>query len=269
MGQELKKDKRFSIIVAAYNIQNYIQKAIESVEGQTFEDYELIIVNDCSTDKTDEKINELTAKYDNIVYLKHEINKKLGAARNTALKEAKGEYIVFLDGDDYFAEKNVLEKLDELIGDDKTDVIYLGFKMQGSKNETILPTEETCNKTYKAAIDKYPNVWSKCWRKEFLSENNIWFPENRFYEDVLFNYNGIMKANAFKMAEFITHIYISGRTDSITTRPTMKNIDDTVQNIKDLLEMRENEYIPEIDIVLKREFGKCKRRLDEVMDGIM
>ena len=86
---------------------------------------------------------------------------------------ATGEYIVFLDGDDYLADGDVLSKLDRLIGEDKPDVVYMGFKIEGDREELVIPTEETCTKTYKAALDKYPNVWSKCWRREFLKENKL------------------------------------------------------------------------------------------------
>ena len=101
---------------------------------------------------------------------------------------------MFLDGDDYLAEDNVLERLSNFIGNDNPDVVYLGFKIEGDREELVIPTEETCSKTYKAAQDKYPNPWSKCWRKQYLDQNNIRFPEYRFYEDVLFVYNGVMKS---------------------------------------------------------------------------
>lgn len=271
MDQQVKQEsikKRFSIIIAAYNIEDYIERAIESVEKQTFKDIEIIIVNDCSTDKTGEKILNLSSKYNNIKYIEHKINKKAGGARNTALEIAKGEYIVFLDGDDYLADSNVLEKLDKLIGEDKTDVIYLGFKIEGDREELVIPTPETCTKTYKAASDKYPNPWSKCWRRAFLEENNIKFPENRFYEDVLFVYNGVIKSNTFKIADFITHKYTSGRSNSMTTKINIKNVEDTVQNLKDLLNMRESEYTKEIDIILKKEINMCKKRLDNLMNKL-
>ena len=163
MDQQAKQI-RFSIITAAYNIEDYIKRAIESVESQTFNNYEFIIVNDCSIDNTEEKILEYANKFENIKYIKHEENKKLGTARNTALQVASGEYIIYLDGDDYLAKDNVLQRLNDLIGEDKPDIVYLGFKIEGDREELVIPTEETCTKTYKAAIDKYPNVWSKCWR---------------------------------------------------------------------------------------------------------
>ena len=267
MVQQVKQkiiEKRFSVIIISYNIEDYIQRAIESVENQTFRDYELIVVDDCSTDKTREKILELSLKYNNIIFKEHKENKKAGGARNTGLEIATGEYIIFLDGDDYLSNNEVLRKLDKVIGNDKTDIIYLGFKIEGDREELVIPTEETCTKTYKAAIDKYPNPWSKCWRRKFLNDNNIRFPEGRFYEDVLFVYKGVMKSNSYKIADFTVHNYISGRPNSMTTKLSIKNIEDTIQNIKELMSMRESEYTKEIDMIIEKEIKMCKKRLDSL-----
>jgi len=264
----IKETKRFSVIMAAYNIEDYIERSIESVESQTLKNIEIIVVNDASTDGTKQKILDLNSKYNNIIYLEHEKNKQAGGARNTALKIAQGEYIVFLDGDDYLAGDDVLEKLDKVIGEDKVDVTYLGFKIEGDREELVIPTEETCTKTYKAAADKYPNPWSKCWRRKFLEENNIYFKENRFYEDVLFVYSGVMNAKTTKIADFVVHKYTSGRTNSMTTTINLKNIEDTIKNLNDLLVMRQNEYTEEIDIIIRKEINMCKKRLDDAMKGI-
>ena len=259
-----QKNIRFSIIVAAYNIENYIERAILSVENQTYKNYELIIVNDCSSDNTGMKVKQMAEKYDNIIYKEHTENKKAGGARNTGLSVAKGEYILFLDGDDTLANNQVLQKLSDVIGNDLPDVVYLGFKIGGDREELVIPTIETCTKTYKAAIDKYPNPWSKCWRREYLEQNDIKFPENRFYEDVLFVYKGVMKSCSHKIANFVVHSYTSGRKDSMTTTINIKNVDDTVKNLKDLFEMRKKEYTPEIDIIIKKEINMCKKRLDSI-----
>ncbi len=259
---------RFSVIIAAYNIADYVQRALESAAKQTLKNIEIIVVNDASTDSTKQKILETKEKYDNIIYLEHEQNKKAGGARNTGLAVAKGEYIVFLDGDDYLAADDVLEKLDKVIGDDETDVIYLGFKIEGDREELVIPTPETCTKTFKAAIDKYPNPWSKCWRREYLNENGIRFKENIFYEDVLFVYSGVMKAKTSKIADFVVHKYTSGRVNSMTTTINLKNVEDTINNLNDLLKMRETEYTPEIDIIIKKEIRMCKKRLDNTLIGL-
>lgn len=263
--QENTKKEKFSIIIAAYNIEDYIERAIESVENQTFKDIKLIIVNDFSTDKTGEKIKQICLKYKDIVYIEHKENKKAGGARNTGLSIAQGEYILFLDGDDYLANNYVLENLNKVIGNDKPDVVYLGFKIEGDREELVIPNKETCTKTYKAAVDKYPNPWSKCWRRDFLEKNQIRFPEYRFYEDVLFVYKGIMKSESFKIADFVVHNYTSGRTNSMTTTIDLKNVEDTIQNLKDLIKMREEEYTQEIDIIIKKEMDRCKKRIDDTL----
>ncbi len=272
MDQQVKPittQKRFSIIIAAYNIEDYIERAIESVENQKFKDIEIIVVDDCSKDHTGEIVLKLCSKYNNIIYLKHEENKRLGAVRNTGLEKATGEYVLFLDGDDYLSNDDVLEKLDKLIGSDEPDIIYLGFEIEGNRKEIVIPTEETCTKTYKAAEDKYPNAWSKCWKRELIEKNNIRFPEYRLYEDVLFVYKCVMKSQSYKIADFIVHNYISGRPNSITTKITLRNVEDTVKNLNDLLSMREKEYTKEIDIIIRKEIKMCKKRLDDVQKEII
>lgn len=268
MQVSTKNLPRFSIIIIGYNIEDYITRAIESAENQDFENKEIIVVNDCSTDSTESKILECCEKYKNIQYIKHEVNKKAGGARNTGLKIAKGEYIVFLDGDDYLAGPTVLTKLDEKIGKDKTDVIYLGFKIEGDREELVIPTEETCTKNYKAAKDKYPNPWSKCWRSDFLKENNIKFKEGRFYEDVLFVYQGVMLSNSYKIADYVTHIYTSGRVGSMTTKMKLKNIEDTLLNIQDLAQIQKEKPTPEAEYIIEKEKNMCKKRLQSILDDI-
>ena len=259
---------RFSVIMAAYNIQDYLERSIGSIERQTLKNIEIIVVNDASTDNTRQKLEELNEKYGNIIIINHEQNKRAGGARNSGLAVAKGEYIVFLDGDDYLAEDDVLERLDKVIGEDEVDVTYLGFKIEGDREEYVIPTEETCTKTYKAASDKYPNPWSKCWRRKYLEENDIKFKENMYYEDVLFVYNGVMKSKSYKIADFVVHKYTSGRVNSMTTTINLKNVEDTIKNLNEFLKMRETEYTKEIDIIIKKEIKMCKKRLDNTYKGL-
>ena len=110
-------EKRFSVIVSAYNIENYIERAINSILEQTYTNYELIIINDASKDSTLEKIK----KYDDprITVISNEKNRGLGAVRNIGIERASGEYIVHLDGDDALYEETTLQKINDLIGEDK------------------------------------------------------------------------------------------------------------------------------------------------------
>ena len=119
---------RFSIIMAAYNAEKEIERSIKSVLNQKFKDYEFIVVNDASTDRT----SEIVSKYSDIKLINHTENKRAGGARNTGIENATGEYIIFLDSDDVFADENILSRINEKIGNDIPDVIYLGFEAIGA-----------------------------------------------------------------------------------------------------------------------------------------
>ena len=256
--------KRFSVIIPGYNVQEYIARAIESVLKQDFKDYELIVIDDCSTDRT----SEIAKKYEGIKLIRNAENKASGGARNVGLDMAQGEYIIFLDADDYLYAEDVLTKVDKVIGEKKVDVIYLGFKISGNRNELVLPTEETCTREYKAGKDIYSNVWSKCWNLEFLNKNNIRFVEKRYYEDVLFVYQAIMKVETYLIADFPVHTYISGRKNSMTTTLNLKNVYDTIDNIKDMLELKIKEDTPELNMRIEREINMCKKRLVDIYHNI-
>lgn len=263
---KLTEKPRFSIIIPAYNVEKYIDKAVDSIKRQTFQDFEIIIVEDCSTDNTKKVINKYE-KDATIIY--HKENKCLGGARNSGIKIAKGEYIIFLDSDDFLNNDYVLEKLDNLIGDKKVDTIYMGFISIGKKEFTVIPTLETCNKSYRISGDRYTNAWSKCWNREFLLKNNLFFPENRYYEDVLFIFKAISKVETYLIADFPVHTYVSGRDNSITSRMSFKNIYDNIKNIEDLIKIRSNiDETEELDRKVMKEVNRCKERLDELIGQI-
>lgn len=140
----------------------------------------------------------------------------------------------------------------------------MGFKIGGNRDEFVIPTEETCTKEYKAGEDIYLNVWSKCWNLDFLNRNNVRFVENRYYEDVLFVYNGVMKSEKYLIADFPVYHYISGRKNSMTTTLNLKNIYDTVDNIKDMMEIKKKEDTKEINLRIKREIDMIKKRLEDI-----
>ena len=253
---------RFSIIIAAYNIEKYVERSIKSVLSQNFKNYELIVVDDCSTDGTRQQIEKYESQ---LIFIKHDVNKFLGGVRNTGIQAAKGEYIVFLDGDDYLNNDNVLEKVDKVIGEKKVDVVYMGFEIIGKKTGKIIPTYDNCTKEYKIAGDRYTNAWSKCWRRKFLIDNDIKFPENRYYEDVLFVYNAIMKSDNFRIADFLVHTYFSGRPNSITSNIRFKNLHDNIDNLEDLIKIMKEDPNNIIKTKIKKEVQRCKERIDELI----
>lgn len=175
--------KRFSIIMAAYNAEKEIERSIKSVLNQNFKDYEFIVINDASTDNT----AEVVSKYSEIKLISHTENKRAGGARNTGIENATGEYIVFLDSDDVLSDENVLAKINEKIGNDIPDLIYLGFEAVGDGFEgKFIPTEHNSMKENRIVEWNYANVWDVVWNREFLNRNNIRFVEKSILKILYF-----------------------------------------------------------------------------------
>ena len=118
-GMRFSMDKKFSIIIPNYNKEDYVEETLNSIFNQTYKNYEVIVIDDASSDNSIEKIK----KFD--VRLFHTNRKMAGGARNVGLDNATGDYILFLDSDDYFTTPTVLEELNNLIKDE--DMIFLNY----------------------------------------------------------------------------------------------------------------------------------------------
>ncbi len=258
--------KKFSIIISAYNIETYIERAIKSVLEQTFENYELIIVNDCSKDKTLEKIQNF--KDERIIVINNEKNVGLGAVRNIGIAMAQGEYIVHLDGDDALYENTTLEKIDKLIGNDTPDIIYLGFKDVGGFNKVHLSTAENSTKEARLTCDINFSVPSKCWRREFLLENNIKFMENIYYEDMVYSTTATILAKSYKYGDFPSFKYYRNRKGSIMSTPSIRRCSDMYRMLAylmDLYDITPDEYKPYLLSFIENETESLPLRVEAIL----
>lgn len=259
-------EKRFSVIVSAYNIENYIERAINSILEQTYTNYELIIINDASKDSTLEKIK----KYDDprITVICNEKNRGLGAVRNIGIERATGEYIVHLDGDDALYEETTLQKINDLIGEDKPDIVYLGFKDVGGFNKTHLSTAENSTKEARLTCDANFSVPSKCWRREFLIENNIKFKENIYYEDMVYSTTATILAKTHKYGEFPTFKYYRNRKGSIMSTPSIRRCSDMYRMLAylmDLYDITPDEYKPYLLSFIENETESLPIRVEAIL----
>ena len=182
---------KVSIIVPVYNVYPYLRKCLDSLVNQTLKEIEIIIVNDGSLDNSQEIIDEYKKKYKNIKAYKKE-NGGLSSARNTGLKKARGEYIAFVDSDDYVEldmyekmYKKALEKNFSVVVSDLT-YIYPDKKVLASSN--ILKDIEKEEELKKAMINIYPAAWNKIFNHQLLKESKILFKEGVWFEDVEFLY---------------------------------------------------------------------------------
>jgi len=149
---------RFSVIIPAHDTEEYIKRAIQSVQRQTFTDYELIVICDACSDGTEEAARACAVRENTAVLV---IDRgSPGAARNAGLDRAKGEYILFLDSDDYYFTDQALEFIDEQLRAQDLDVLHFGF-LFGRRPVGILNPNGN---------GLWCNVWSRAWRRKFIGQ---------------------------------------------------------------------------------------------------
>ena len=190
---------KVSVIMPAYNVEKYIEKSVNSIMNQTMKDLELVIVNDASTDKTWDKIVQLKKTYgERINAINLNNNVRQGGARNLGIKEAKGEYIVFVDSDDWI-EKTMIEKFYNLMIESIADLVgttsyymvysknHIELRHHGNRNINLEISGKTADKNIR---DKYflcaGGIWMNMYNRQVIVNNNIWFPEGLSYEDNYF-----------------------------------------------------------------------------------
>lgn len=169
----------FSVIIPCFNSEQWILRAIDSVQKQTFKDYELIIVDDCSTDKTREILQEETYGLEIILLDEKRFN---GGARNVGVEEACGEYLIFLDADDEFMYRNFFQELYDLIKRENCpDMVRIPYaRKYESGRETPIKFEETGKGIEEVIWSQRVAIWTKVIKRELF----VPFPENTLNEDV-------------------------------------------------------------------------------------
>lgn len=227
---------RFSVIISAYNVEEYIKRAIDSVLKQDFDNFELIVVEDKSQDGTLEKIMEYEGK---IRIIKNEKNKGLGAVRNIGIKAAKGEYIVHLDGDDTLYDSKTLLKINSLIGENNPDIIFLGYREIHGNNRLRLSTKENSTKEARLMCDANFSIPSKVFRRDFLVENDIKFETDIYYEDMVYSIESVILAKETMYGEFPIFNYYRNRQGSITTKPSIRRCTDMYKMLSYLMNLYE------------------------------
>lgn len=263
-----------SIILPGYNSENSIKYSMASVLNQSDSDWELIIINDGSTDRTGAICEEYAKKRQGIkVY--HIENAGPADARNLGIQKARGEYCIFLDSDDQLA-PGAIKALKKAILRKKYELVFYGYAHETydarnnlvSKEHVLTPREFQTNEAFKAvygALDAqgftHP-VWNKMFRTDFLKENQILFPRDVFIsEDFVFNLQAYAVANDVRIIDKILYHYISRDAGSITTSFRLDKVKDietvykiTYQQMKDWQPLKvnriDNEFIWNLSVYI-------------------
>lgn len=222
---------KLSIIIPVYNIEDYISKCLESVLNQPFQDYEIICVNDGSTDNSLEVLHSFNDKRIKVIDKKNEGS---GIARNIGLEKAVGEYVFFVDGDDWLEENSlqiILNEADRL----KTDILIFGGlsyydnkSQNGGYSADKLPkkyfNKVFSSKDIKKDIFKFPSTaWTKLYRRDFLQKNDIKFQEIKVGQDQLPFFHSMILAERIALLPQNLYCYRKNRKGAVTAVKKKKN----------------------------------------------
>ena len=262
---------RFTVAISAYNIENYVKRAIDSVLNQTFKNYELLVIDDCSTDSTMEVIKQVVGQNAKILQTKKNSG-TAAASRNIAIENAQGEYLLFLDGDDELYSNETLKEIDEHIKENKYDIIYLGYENVGhTENYYRISNKENSTREARLICDESFSVSSKVWNVEFLRNNNIRFKEGMYYEDELFSIKSNILSKVTTYGEFPIFKYHRNREGSVMTKPTVKKCSDwyrMLAEVTDLYEITPDEDRKYLLSFLKNESDSIPLRVENIIEAL-
>jgi len=218
-------NKLITVIIPCYNIEKYVEKCIESIERQTYKNIEIIAVDDGSKDKTVEILNSLQKKYSNIKVFKNNKNKGAAYARNFAIKKAKGEYIGFVDSDDYITE-DYYEKLMQKAVEEKADIVATDIEVvfEGTNQPSIL--SKACNgEATKFNLVNNGLAASPCnkiIKKDLIKKYP--FLEGKINEDVASILPAIINANKVAYVDGIKYFYVQRQNSTQNKEVEIKRI---------------------------------------------
>ncbi|MCH5166322.1 MAG: glycosyltransferase family 2 protein [Erysipelotrichales bacterium] len=231
---------KVSIVIPIYNAEKYIEKCLTSILNQSYKDIEVIAVNDGSKDGSLKILKEYAAKYNNIKVFDQK-NQGSAAARNNGIKHAEGEYLTFVDADD-FIDSDYIETLVTNIADN--DFIVSGYKSCDSIKTLFT------KKPYEDAIwsaFKYIATCGKLYKTDFVKKNNIKFgTKYKIGEDVYFTMNAITRTNKIKTVSYAGYNYFvntSSLTHTVNQTKETKNNEmiSLLQEVDKLIE--NNEFV--------------------------
>lgn len=221
---------KISVIIPVYNIEEYLDKCIQSILLQNFSEYEVILVDDGSTDKSGKICDEYSQKYSQIKVI-HQANKGLGGARNTGIEAACGEYLLFVDSDDSVKE-NMFSFLYNTAFENDSDMVLFGMDYideDGKIIETKRPLDSgirnICSDERMEIFSVNPYAWNKLYRRELFIKNNIRYPERMWYEDLCVTPKIILCADRLTLTDKVFYNYLQRKSSIMHVKNTDRNSD--------------------------------------------
>ena len=238
------KNPYFSVIIPIYNVEAYLRQCVESVLAQTFQNIEVILVDDGSPDNCG-AICDRYAQKDARISVIHKENGGLSSARNCGMVAAAGTYILFLDSDDYWDRTDALSLVYAAFTDNRSDVVLLKHRtldMQTGEFSTgNIPgcNEQIARMPYSRQLEHCVSLqlfdtcaWNKAFRRELMIENDLFFVRGIIAEDIDWAARLALAAKKLAIVDEPVHVYRKGRPGAITTSLKLKNLIDTKGSIE-------------------------------------
>lgn len=212
---------KFSIIIPIYNVEKYIKRCIQSVCAQTFLNFEIIIVNDGTQDNSMQILQKELLEKEVDYKIINQKNKGLGGARNTGIVNATGEFLLFLDSDDYL-HKELLYKLNQFVRDNICDIILFDSTIVDEKQKLLgdikyqYDDKLDLKEQKRQLLMSSHAAWNKAYKRTLFIENNIRYPEKLLYEDLATTGKTLIAAKRIGYIKEKLYYYVK-REDSITS----------------------------------------------------
>ena len=233
---------KFSVIIPAYNISDYIEECVQSVLVQNTNNlfqFEIILIDDGSTDITGKLCDRLQTE-NPIVKTIHQQNQGLSGARNTGIEAASGEYLLFLDGDDFWSDSQFLLELFRYVDDSNSDIViysYSDYFVNKVKEYPIIYEsgtmflESDVERLVSERIFKV-SACTKCVKSKLIKDNNLRFEIGRLSEDCYWSIDLLKSAKSYCVMNSNQYMYRQNRLGSITQIIKEKNVLDILESIE-------------------------------------
>ena len=259
------KNPKISVIIPVYNVEDYLKICLDSVINQTLKDIEILCIDDGSTDSSSQILKEYSKK-DNRIIIFHQKNKGAGAARNIGLKYATGQYLHFMDSDDYIENNDFYEKLYNQITKKYAEICVCGLKKISDFSDNIeiidVPTDYFQNGI--CSINTCPdnllqisksNVYTKLYKTSFIRQHKIKFQTTKTCNDIYFSYVSFALANRITYCDDVYIMYRYNRINNLSfSLSTGKNINGILINVKRILRRYKIENVYNI---IRNSFYSC------------
>ena len=231
---------RFSVIVPVYNVSQYLQECVDALTRQTFDDYEIILVDDGSTDDSGVRCDGFRSEFPDRVRVIHQTNGGLGAARNTGLEAARGEYFLFVDSDDTIS-RDTLRILDRKIRETSAKMVVFGFyyvypdRKEPGEEPMLAGEDHVTLAQHPELLMQTPSACLRAWHRSLFDDPEVRFPGRVWYEDLRTTPKALAHCDSISVIPDRLYFYLQ-REGSILHNPNLRRNLEILDAMDDLLD---------------------------------